>query len=454
MKTKNNSSLHLLFLDLFDFIFFILFLQVITIYILGFSYLLYNEHMIKKALITSISLFLLLFSSFITPIQAVEPYPELNSAFMYMVDIETNQVLASIRSDEQIYPASMTKIMTAILAIENLHDYDERLLIDEEALAPYYEINASVAGYALYDDPSVLDCLYGTLLPSGAECADALALKVSGSYEAFVDLMNSKAKELGMDHTHFMNPTGLHQEEHVSTCEDIAKLLSYSAKNDLFMKIVSTKEYVATPVYSSPQGLLMKSHVLLDYDGTDGLQGGKSGFTPDAGRCLASIGEVNGMKVVLVTAFSGFMEGPLLDVSSMYEWAKNNYEKKLVVDETKPLKTIVIEETKDEEEITIYPSSSLTLDCMKDGYIKEDIHLPDTLLAPLEEGTNLGSYRVYVDNEVVYEETFTLDHFIQQNNIAMIRDFMKTKPHLVLFYAGTIVLLFTFIRSFIHSHSK
>lgn len=410
--------------------------------------------MVKKILFTWLIMIGILFSSFQIPIQAVEPYPELNSAFMYLMDLDTNQVLASVRSQEKIYPASMTKIMTAILAIEKIDHLEERVVIDEEVVSPFAGIDASLAGYALYDNPSVLDCLYGTLLPSGAECADALALHVSGSYDSFVDLMNQKAKELGMNQTHFMNPTGLHQEEHYSTCEDIGKLLSYCAKNATFMKIITTKEYLASPVASAPLGLPMASRVLVDFEGTNGLLGGKTGYTPDAGRCLASIGEVNGMKVVLVTAFSGFVEGPLLDISSMYNWTKNNYEKKLVVDATKPLRTITVEESKVEEVLTLYPSSSLTMDCMKDGYIKEDIHLPETLLAPLEEGYELGSYRVYVDNQVVYEESFTLDHSIQQNNLAMIRDFMKTKPHLVIFYISVIVLLITFIRSFIHSNSK
>ena len=118
----------------------------------------------------------------------------------------------------------------------------------------------------------------------------------------------------------------------------------------------------------------MTSHVLVDYDGTERLLGGKSGYTPDAGRCLASIGKVDGMNVVLVTAFSGFPEGPLLDVSSLHTWLEKNYDRTVVVDASKLLQTISLEDAKEEEPILLYPSETLTYDCKKDGEIKEEIH--------------------------------------------------------------------------------
>ncbi len=408
--------------------------------------------MFKRKILKVLTSFLLSWCCFLIPIQAEEPIPDLNSAFMILQDIDTGQVLAQVRGQERIYPASMTKLMTAIIAIEELPNTSERLVLDLDIMSNLIEVNASMAGFGLYDDPSVMDCLYGTLLPSGAECANALALRVSGSYEGFVEKMNQKAQELEMNDTHFTNPTGLHEEDQYSTCEDIAKLLSYCSKNETFMNVISTKEYLSTPTASYPQGLPMTSHVIVNLEDVDGFHGGKTGYTPDAGRCLASLATIDGMNLVLVTAFSGFPEGPLLDASSLYHWAKENYDQKEVVSPNTLIKTIPILDSKEEDtELLIYPSTSIKYDCKVDSTYHEDIQLLDSLTAPLEEGTRLGTYRYYVDDKVVYEETFYLDHTIQQNNKALIRDFIKNKPYLVLFYGAALLLLFLFLISFFRS---
>lgn len=388
----------------------------------------------------------------LVPVQAEEtPIPELNSVYMYLQDIDSGEVLASSRSQERIYPASMTKMMTAIIAIEQLPDLNERITLDLDTFGNLIELLASMAGYGLYDDPSVLDLLHGALLPSGAECTHALALRVAGSYDAFVELMNQKAKELGMNDTHFTNPTGLHDEDQYSTCEDIAKLLIYCSKNETFMDVISTKDYTSTPVFSHPQGLQMNSHVLYALeDEVPGIQGGKTGYTPEAGRCLASLAEVNGMHLALVTAYSIYIDGATIDARNMYHWAEENYEIKQLVQEHTLLKQIEIIDGKETDPIELYTTSSYSQICKKDSEIKEELSFVDTITAPASTGEPLGSYRVYVDDKVVYEESYTLDHTIEQSTEAYIRDFLRTKSYLIFFYAGVIVLLVTFIYSILH----
>lgn len=141
----------------------------------------------------------------------------LNSPHAILLQADSGEVLAEKDADSTIYPASMTKMMTALLAIEANLDLDTPVTLPEEIFPALQAQNASLAGFQAGETATVWDLLYGAMLPSGAECCETLAREVSGSEEAFVARMNQKAAELGMTGTHFCNPTGLHDPEHVST---------------------------------------------------------------------------------------------------------------------------------------------------------------------------------------------------------------------------------------------
>ena len=147
----------------------------------------------------------------------------LNSPHAILLRADSGEVLAEKDADSTIYPASMTKMMTALLAIEANPDLDTPVTLPEEIFPALQAQNASLAGFQPGETATVRDLLYGAMLPSGAECCEALAREVSGSEEAFVARMNQKAAELGMTATHFCNPTGLHDPEHVSTVRDMAR---------------------------------------------------------------------------------------------------------------------------------------------------------------------------------------------------------------------------------------
>ena len=145
----------------------------------------------------------------------------LNSPHAILLQADSGEVLAEKDADSTIYPASMTKMMTALLAIEANPDLDTPVTLPEEIFPALQAQNASLAGFQPGETATVRDLLYGAMLPSGAECCEALAREVSGSEEAFAARMNQKAAELGMTATHFCNPTGLHDPEHVSTVRDM-----------------------------------------------------------------------------------------------------------------------------------------------------------------------------------------------------------------------------------------
>lgn len=150
------------------------------------------------------------------------------------------------------------------------------------------------------------DLLYGAMLPSGAECCEALAQLVSGSEENFAALMNQKAAELGMKNTHFTNATGLTDTEHYSSAADMAKLLQAALHNTTFRTIFTTEHYTTTATAQHPEGVSLTSTLLGKLDGTElptgtRIEGGKTGYTAAAGLCLASLATVNGKEYILVT---------------------------------------------------------------------------------------------------------------------------------------------------------
>lgn len=224
----------------------------------------------------------------------------LYSPYSILADGNSGTVLAQHHAQHKIYPASLTKIMTAVVAIENTDDMNQVITLPQDIFQQLYAENASLAGFEPGEQVQLKDLLYGILLPSGAECCLAFANHISGSEEAFVKLMNQKAKDLGMKHTHFCNSTGLHNKRHYSTVKDISILLQYALKNDVFRSAFTSTQYNAT------NGLTLYSTLFQNMQNAEitggEIIGGKTGYTKQAGLCLASAANVNGKEYILVTA--------------------------------------------------------------------------------------------------------------------------------------------------------
>ena len=215
-------------------------------------------------------------------------------------------VLGQLDAHRQIPPASLTKMMTVLLAAENLPDLDAPVTLEEEIFPPLWAANASMAGFLPGETVTVRDLMYGALLPSGAECCVALARQVSGSEQDFVQLMNRKAEELGLTDTHFCNATGLQDPEHLSTAADLAALLDAALDNDDFRRVFTTHSYTAAPTDQHPDGLTLESSLFAsltgDTVGAVTLLGGKTGYTDEAGLCLATLASCGDSEYILVTA--------------------------------------------------------------------------------------------------------------------------------------------------------
>lgn len=229
----------------------------------------------------------------------------INSPYAVLMQVRGGRVIGEINGEQQMYPASMTKIMTTIVAIENLKDLDQEITLTNEMFAGLYEQDATQAGFQPGETVRAIDLLYGVMLPSGAECCIALADTISGSEADFVTLMNEKAAKLGMSGTNFCDTTGLHDANHYSTAKDIAVLLKYALRNDTFREIIESPYHSTPATNSHPDGITFYSTMfknLSDTVVTDGqIMGGKTGYTGEAGHCLASFAEIDGTEYILVT---------------------------------------------------------------------------------------------------------------------------------------------------------
>lgn len=229
----------------------------------------------------------------------------LNSACAILERVDTGEVLAAKNADRRAAPASLTKLMTAALVLEDDPDLSGSVTLAQDIFPELYAQNASRAGFEPGETVAKKDLFYGMLLPSGAECCAALAREAAGSESAFVAEMNDKAAELGLADTHFVNTTGLDAEEHYTTAADLAALLRYALRDPAFRAAFTARSYATQATNVHPDGITFYSTMFKSLPGPavqgGEILGGKTGYTDAAGLCLASLAEVDGVEYVLIT---------------------------------------------------------------------------------------------------------------------------------------------------------
>lgn len=224
--------------------------------------------------------------------------PKSNDAtYAVVIDKTNNTVIAERKAHKRAYPASTTKIMTLLVAVENMKDINDTFTMTLEITDPLFVAQASVAGFKNGEKITMTDLLYGTILPSGADAAIGLAISVAGSEEAFVKLMNEKVEELGLKNTHFANVTGLHDENNYSSAYDMAVILDAALQNELCKEVLSTYQHTTAKTKQNSKGILLSSTLFSYMYGTEPetatILGGKTGYVTEAGYCIASYGKAN-----------------------------------------------------------------------------------------------------------------------------------------------------------------
>ena len=271
-----------------------------------------------------------------SPEEEITPTPEpvqqissdgLNSQHALLVRESDLAEMMNLGGDERIYPASMTKIMTALLTIENLPDLNETITVPEDIFEELTAQDASVAGFNPYEQPTVRDLLYGVLLPSGADACETLARAVGGSEEGFVAMMNQKAQELGCTSTSFTCVHGLYDYGNVSTAEDLAKIASACYANETYMQVANTQSYTlpATNLHQNERAIT-STNLMLNPEYAyyrDYIRGMKTGFTTLAGRCFVTFASQNGRTYGLVILGSN-SQNIFREAAELFDWAFSN----------------------------------------------------------------------------------------------------------------------------------
>jgi D-alanyl-D-alanine carboxypeptidase (penicillin-binding protein 5/6) len=233
------------------------------------------------------------------------------SEYGVLIDVEEGTILAEKGAHDRIVPASMTKILTVLVAAENIpeENLDDPVTITIDATDYSYRNGCSNVGFEVDEQVTVRDLFYGTILPSGADAAYSLAVYVAGSHEAFVEKMNEKLAEMGMAETsHVTNCVGLYDEDHYSTPYDIAMILKAAADIPFCREVLSTRKYTTSASEQHPEGLLISNWFLRrieDRDTHGEVLCAKTGFVNQSGSCAASLAaDENGKEYLCVTAGS------------------------------------------------------------------------------------------------------------------------------------------------------
>lgn len=251
---------------------------------------------------------------------------EIDSKYGIFIDLEEGAILAQKDAWARMNPASMTKILTVLVAAEHLDEaqLEDKVPITRDITDYCYINECSVAGFALDEQVLVRDLFYGTILPSGADAAVALAAYVAGSHEAFVDLMNEKLDELGLsDSSHFTNCVGLYDKNHYTTVYDMAMILQAAADNEFCRQVLITPTYRTAQTEQHPEGRQINNKFLrtiAENDTHGKILCGKTGFVNESRNCAASLGiDGNGREYICVTGGASSAKQCIADQTALYQ---------------------------------------------------------------------------------------------------------------------------------------
>lgn len=327
---------------------------------------------------------------------------KIDAKSMIVIETGNNKILYSQKENEKLAIASTTKIVTAITVIENCKNLDEKVKIKRETL--------NVEGTSIYlkagEEWTVKELLYGLMLQSGNDAANALAQHISGSYTEFCATMNSAMHKIGALDTSFTNPHGLDNKEHYSTAKDLAIITSYALKNDTFKQIVSSKSFDINDNGTRTFRRFVNKNRLLN--SLSGCIGVKTGYTSKAGRCLVSACERNGMQIVCVVLNCG----PMFEKSvELIEKAFTQYKLYQILESYNCFTEIPVKDG-NKSFIKIFNKNGfgVVLNEKERELIRVEYDFPNYLTAPIKKEQIVGTIKIYNDKELIFSENiYTID---------------------------------------------
>lgn len=393
----------------------------------------------RKILITILVTLLMFNSAGVVSFGATDP-PSILAESAVLIDAKTGEVLYDKNMNEQHYPASTTKVITALLALENL-DLSETVTIDAET--PYTE------GSRIYlvegEKITVEQLMYGLLLESANDAAVALGKEIAGSIPDFADMMNEKAKELGAKNTNFVNPNGLHDDAHVTTAYDLAMIAKEAMKNEKFRELVSTYRYIIPQTNKQDTRYLYNTNRLI-YDektkvpvnGTmrtakyDGAIGIKTGYTSHAGGCLIA-GAKRGDTELIAVVMKSTDPGRFGDSIALLDYGFENYKSLKAMDEGTVLGEIKVNRGAVRKvEVVAKDTAYATLPIeASEELVRTKIVLDKKVQAPVALGQKVGEVQIYEGNTMVGQIDAVAASEIPEGGILSIVGLSDATAHII-----------------------
>lgn len=316
---------------------------------------------------------------------AASSEPVLSAQSAILMDADSGRVLSETNADEERLIASITKIMTALVALEATEDLDALVTVKRE----YTLTEGSSMYLKVGEELSMRTLLYGLMLSSGNDAALAIAGECAGDTETFVDWMNQRAKSLGMTHTHFANPNGLNDEAHYSTARDMALLTREALRNSDFAEIAATKS-----ITLGERSLTNHNKLLWRYEGAVGV---KTGYTQMAGRTLVSAAERNGQTLIAVTLND---PNDWADHAALLDWGFENCPDFQLCRAGKVVaQTAVVDG--EAELVTLETDRDVVYPLMEDETVQAKWTLPDAVKAPVSKGAIAGELAFYREGKLI-----------------------------------------------------
>ncbi len=328
--------------------------------------------------------------------------PLIEATAAMLVNPDTGMILYEKHADEKRYPASTTKIMTAIVTLENVPLADT--VTAEASDFEHVTADSSNADIKEGETLTVEDLLYALMLPSANEAAYILARHVGGTWENFVDMMNAKAEDLGCTGTHFSNPCGLHQDDHYTTARDLLKMTEYAMKDDTFKEIVNTAQHRMAKTNIHPERLIFTTNQLTystyqpwAYAYCTGV---KTGHTSQAGNCLVASAEKGKGKLYSIVlgcedaTAATYVAKSFIETKRLFEWGFKNFETKTLIKRGDTVTDIEVRLSADTDRLTLTAKNDLVVSVPKDVEL-EDMDskstVPESKDAPVKAGDVVGS---------------------------------------------------------------
>lgn len=416
------------------------------------------------------------FSAFVESAFAINYNPdvELHAKSIYMENLDNSQVVFKQNIDEKMAPASLTKIMTAILAIENIPDLSVEITYKPYIQDQMSRLNAEYGGISLGgllsgEVLSAEKLLYATLLPSANEAATILADYVGdGSVSRFVDMMNQKAKELGCENTHFVNPHGLHDENQYSTARDMAIMAKYAMQNETFRKIATTNFFDGSPTNKHQSELYWNTTNKLSVPSSQyyckGVEGIKTGTLAESGRHVVSTAKRGGYEYLLVVMGAPFADSEgnqipinnaFVDSKRLYNWAFDTLTNKTIVKKGEIYNETLVNMAKGKE------GSYLKLRAGEDfiSLIPNDVDIsgvqfkydiPESVDAPIKEGDKVGEVHLILKGEELGTVSLEASRSVDRSFILYIAHLIKAlmgsfAVKFIIVFALILVLLYALL---------